>query len=204
MNADTVSQLVTVLEKTTSGDQNELKQAQQFLEQAAQTNLPQLIRFVCSWVFSSYPIPTNLTLFRTLSEVLYHGGNSAVCRQQAGVQLKNFLYTNDENLRSQYEERWLAMPEDVRQATKQNVLGALGTESFRPSAAAQCVQMIAVVELPRCLWPGLVTTLVQNVTNPASTEMMKESTLQAIGYICQDVEHRSGLYRTILITLHFS
>ena len=46
MNADTVSQLVTVLEKTTSGDQNELKQAQQFLEQAAQSNLPQLIRFV--------------------------------------------------------------------------------------------------------------------------------------------------------------
>ena len=39
MNADTVSQLVTVLEKTTSGDQNELKQA-------AQSNLPQLIRFV--------------------------------------------------------------------------------------------------------------------------------------------------------------
>jgi len=170
MNADTVSQLVTVLEKTTSGDQNELKQAQQFLEQAAQSNLPQLIR--------------------TLSEVLYHGGNSAVCRQQAGVQLKNFLYTNDESLRSQYEERWLAMPEDVRLATKQNVLGALGTESFRPSAAAQCVQMIAVVELPRGLWPGLVSTLVQNVTNQASTEMMKESTLQAIGYICQDVEHR--------------
>ena len=46
MNADTVSQLVTVLEKTTSGDQNELKQAQQFLEQAAQSNLPQLIRLV--------------------------------------------------------------------------------------------------------------------------------------------------------------
>ena len=187
MNTDTVSQLVTVLEKTTSGDQNELKQAQQFLEQAAQSNLPQLIRFVYCWLA---PLPTKLFLCRTLSEVLYHGGNSAVCRQQAGVQLKNFLYTNDENLRSQYEERWLAMPEDVRLATKQNVLGALGTESFRPSAAAQCVQMIAVVELPRCLWPGLVTTLVQNVTNPASTEMMKESTLQAIGYICQDVEHR--------------
>ena len=50
--------------------------------------------------------------------------------------------------------------------------------------------MIAVVELPRGCWPGLITTLVGNVTNPASTEMMKESTLQAIGYICQDVEHR--------------
>jgi len=162
--------LVQVLEKTTSGDQNELKAAQAFLESAAQTNLPELIR--------------------TLSDVLYHGANSAVVRQQAGVQLKNFLYTNDESLRAQYEERWLAMPEDVRLYTKQNVLGTLGTESFRPSAAAQCVQLIAMVELPRGLWPALLTTLVQNVTNAASTEIMKESTLQAIGYICQDVEPR--------------
>jgi len=162
--------LVQVLEKTTSGDQNELKAAQALLESAAQTNLPELIR--------------------TLSDVLYHGANSAVVRQQAGVQLKNFLYTNDESLRAQYEERWLAMPEDVRLYTKQNVLGTLGTESFRPSAAAQCVQLIAMVELPRGLWPALLTTLVQNVTNAASTEIMKESTLQAIGYICQDVEPR--------------
>jgi len=170
MNADAVNQLVQVLEKTTSGDQNDMKAAQQFLEQAAATNLPQLIR--------------------TLSDVLYHGGNSAVCRQQAGVQLKNFLYTNDESLRAQYEERWLNIPEDVRQYTKQNVVGALGTESFRPSAAAQCIHMIAVVELPRGCWPGLITTLVGNVINPSSSEVMKESTLQAIGYVCQDVDHR--------------
>jgi len=170
MNAEAVSQLVQVLEKTTSGDQNDLKAAQAFLESAAQTNLPELIR--------------------TLSDVLYHGANSVVVRQQAGVQLKNFLYTNDESLRAQYEERWLAMPEDVRLYTKQNVLGTLGTENFRPSAAAQCVQLIAMVELPRGLWPNLLTTLVQNVTNAASTEIMKESTLQAIGYICQDVEPR--------------
>ena len=44
MNADAVNQLVQVLEKTTSGDQNDMKAAQQFLEQAASTNLPQLIR----------------------------------------------------------------------------------------------------------------------------------------------------------------
>ena len=39
-------------------------------------------------------------------------------RQQAGVQLKNFLYTNDESLRAHYEERWLAMSEDIRNYTK--------------------------------------------------------------------------------------
>jgi len=170
MNAEAVSQLVQVLEKTTSPDQNELKQAQGFLESAAQSNLPELIK--------------------TLSDVLCHAANSAVVRQQAGVQLKNFLYTNDESLRAQYEERWLAMPEEIRHYTKNNVMGTLGTESFRPSAAAQCIQLIAMVELPRGLWPNLLSTLVLNVTNPTSSEIMKESTLQTIGYICQDVEPR--------------
>ena len=135
------------------------------------------------------PLKTHslLQLIKTLSDVLYHGANSAVVRQQAGVQLKNFLYTNDESLRAQYEQRWLEMPEEVmvlgtlyyyiknnivlnvlhvtlvqvRVYTKNNVLGSLGTESFRPSAAAQCIQLIAMAELPRQMWPNLLTTLVQ-------------------------------------------
>lgn len=105
-------------------------------------------------------------MIKTLSDVLYHGANSAVVRQQAGVQLKNFLYTNDESLRAQYEQRWLEMPEDVRLYTKNNVLGSLGTESFRPSAAAQCIQLIAMVELPKQMWPNLLTTLVQVSQSP--------------------------------------
>ena len=109
-----------------------------------------------------------LQLIKTLSDVLYHGANSAVVRQQAGVQLKNFLYTNDESLRAQYEQRWLEMPEDVRLYTKNNVLGSLGTESFRPSAAAQCIQLIAMVELPKQMWPNLLTTLVQVSQSPDS------------------------------------
>jgi len=170
MNTEAVAQLVSVLEKTISPDQTELKAAQHFLEAAAQSNLPELIK--------------------TLSDVLYQGGNSAVVRQQAGVQLKNFLYTNDESLRAHYEERWLAMPEEIRNYTKTNVVNTLGTESFRPSAAAQCIQLIAMVELPRSMWPGLIQTLVNNVTNSNSTPVLKECTLQSIGYICQDVDPR--------------
>ena len=52
--------------------------------------------------------------------MLYQGGNSPVVRQQAGVQLKNFLYTNDESLRAHYEERWLAMAPEMREYTKVN------------------------------------------------------------------------------------
>ena len=44
MNADAVNQLVQVLERTTSGNQDDMKSAQQFLEQAAANNLPELIR----------------------------------------------------------------------------------------------------------------------------------------------------------------
>lgn len=67
------------------------------------------------------------------------------------------------------------------------VLGTLGTEQMRPSSAAQCVAYIACAELPTGLWPDLIQCLTQNVTNPASTEMMKESSLEAIGYICMDI-----------------
>lgn len=46
---------------------------------------------------------------------------------------------------------------------------------------------IACTELPHGLWPDLVAALTTNVTNPEGTEMMKESTLETIGYICMDI-----------------
>jgi len=41
--------------------------------------------------------------------------------------------------------------------------------------------------LPQNMWPNLIQILVSNVTNPTSTEMCKEATLECIGYICQDI-----------------
>lgn len=137
-------------------DQNELQAAQNFLEQAAQANLPELLK--------------------TLSEILAHGGNSAVARRQAGLQLKNRLASHDDAIKAQYQvkptkgvvssgfysnvwisqERWLQMDPNVKDYVKTNILGALGSEGYRPSAAAQCIQYVAVVELPRNMWPNLI------------------------------------------------
>lgn len=61
------------------------------------------------------------------------------------------------------------------------VVGALGTETNRPSSAAQCVAYIAVTELPQGQWPDLISTLVSNVVQPQSTAIQKEATLEAIG-----------------------
>jgi importin subunit beta-1 len=87
----------------------------------------------------------------------------------------------------------MALPEDMRSYIKNNIVTALGSEGYRPSAAAQCVQCVAVVELPRNLWVDLMQRLVNNVTSPSSTEMVKEATLEAIGYICQDIQEHQCL-----------
>lgn len=160
--------LITVLEKTVSTDTSELEAAQQFLEQAAQQNLPELLK--------------------KLSDILKHGGNGPVARMQAGLQLKNAIYSKDPTNRANYQRRWLQFREDVRMYIKKNILESLGTETIRPSSAAQCVAYVACAELPHNLWPELIPLLTQNITNINSTELVKEATLESIGYICQDIE----------------
>ncbi|XP_026469078.1 importin subunit beta isoform X2 [Ctenocephalides felis] len=161
-------ELIQVLEKTVSSDKNELEAAQTFLEQAAASNLSEFLKM--------------------LSDILVHGGNSPVTRMAAGLQLKNQLTSKDETIKQQFQQRWLSFPEDVRNYIKKNILQALGTENSRPSSAAQCVAYMAVAELPVGQWPDLIKCLVDSVVVPSSTEMQKVASLEAIGYICQDIE----------------
>lgn len=164
----TTVQLIQILEKTVSSDKNELEAAQEFLEQAAQVNLPEFMQ--------------------RLSGVLVTATASPVARMAAGLQLKNQLTSKDTQLKFQYQQRWLAIPVETREFIKKNIFGALGTENNRPSSAAQCVASVAVAELPVGQWTNVIQLLVSNVVSPNSTEMMKEATLEAIGYICQDIE----------------
>ena len=124
---------------------------------------------------------------KTLSEVLAHGANTPVVRMAAGLQFKNCLTSKDVDKKLEYQQRWLTIPLEIRAYVKKNVLAALGTETIRPSSAAQCVAYIAVAELPVNQWPELISVLVANVTAANSTEMVREATLEAIGYICQDI-----------------
>ncbi|KAM7029694.1 LOW QUALITY PROTEIN: importin subunit beta-1 [Acridotheres tristis] len=160
-------ELITILEKTVSPDCSELEAAQKFLEQAAIENLP--------------------TFLVELSKVLANPGNSQVARVAAGLQIKNSLTSKDPDIKAQYQQRWLAIDANARREVKNFVLQTLGTETYRPSSASQCVAGIACAEIPMNQWPELIPQLVANVTNQHSTEHMKESTLEAIGYICQDI-----------------
>lgn len=82
-------------------DKNELLAAKNFLEQAANTNIPEFLK--------------------ALSDVLVGAGNSAVARMAAGLQLKNQLTSKDPQIKQQYQHRWLSFAEDVREYIKKNV-----------------------------------------------------------------------------------
>ncbi|KAG8566167.1 hypothetical protein GDO81_013127 [Engystomops pustulosus] len=177
-------ELITILEKTVSPDRNELEAAQKFLEQAAVEN--------------------QATFLLELSKVLANPGNSQVARVASGLQIKNSLTSKDPDVKAQYQQRWLAIDTNIRREIKALVLRTLGTESYRPSSASQCVAGIACAEIPVDQWPQLIPQLVANVTDLVSTEHMKESTLEAIGYICQDIDpeqlqHKSNEILTAII-----
>uniref|UniRef100_A0A671R5I7 Importin subunit beta-1-like n=1 Tax=Sinocyclocheilus anshuiensis TaxID=1608454 RepID=A0A671R5I7_9TELE len=128
------------------------------------------------------------TFLVELSKVLANPGNTQVARVAAGLQVKNSLTSKDPDVKTQHQQRWLAIDASARREIKNYVLQTLGTETYRPSSASQCVAGIACAEIPVNQWPELIPQLVANVTDPSSTEHMKESTLEAIGYICQDID----------------
>jgi hypothetical protein len=58
---------------------------------------------------------------KTLSDILYHGGNSPVARMAAGLQLKNTLTSKDPTIKTQYQQRWLSFADETRAYVKKNV-----------------------------------------------------------------------------------
>ena len=50
----------------------------------------------------------------------------------------------------------------------------------------QCVAYLAAAELPNQQWSEVTTLLVNNITNVQSSVPLKQATLEAIGYICEE------------------
>jgi len=161
-------ELITkALEATVSHDKDALEAAQKFLEQSAQSTF-------APFLFA-------------LSSVLADTNKSSVARMAAGLQLKNCLTSKDANVKQQHQQRWFSIDENARSQLKAMVFGALGTETGL-SSAAQCVASIAAAELPHGQWDNLLPSLVLNIENAQSSFQLKEASLEAIGYICQDIE----------------
>ena len=59
------------------------------------------------------------------------------------------------------------------------------------SPFSQCVAYIAAAEIPTNQLPELITTLLLNVTTAQNTEALKVASLEAIGYICEEIVSQS-------------
>lgn len=92
-------------------DKNELLAAKTFLEQASAGNWPEFLK--------------------ALSDVLVTTTYSPVARTAAGLQLKNQLTSKDTDVAQEYQNRWLSIPEMMRDYIKKNVSSCNGTSKWK-------------------------------------------------------------------------
>jgi importin subunit beta-1 len=93
----------------------------------------------------------------------------------------------DTTRQQEYATRWLSLDPETKNKVKQAALMTLGSANRASGGlAAQVIAAIAVVELPNLQWGELIETLIGFVNNSEHTNL-RIATLQAIGYICEQV-----------------
>ena len=126
-----------------------------------------------------------------MAEQLANETQQPAVRQLSGVVLKNCI-TNPGapggEAAQQKAAAWLQIDAAQRGAIKQMVLGCLASPQTQARhTAAQAVATMGVIELPHNQWPELIQSLVNNVTT-SGNDFLKQSSLEAIGFICEEVD----------------
>ena len=70
-----------------------------------------------------------------------------------------------------------------------------------PSPSSQCIAYIAAAELPANQWPDVIQRLLGNVTGVQSTEAVKEASLEAIGYICEEIVSEKCVFVCVCVVV---
>lgn len=110
-------------------------------------------------------------------------------RMAAGLSVKNSLVSKDADRRARLGEKWRGLGCSVRTQIKQLVLQGLTAQDGKAgTAAAQVVSAIAFIELPLDEWPELMGVLLDNVTGAGRSAGVRRATLEAIGFICEQID----------------
>jgi importin subunit beta-1 len=106
-------------------------------------------------------------------------------RFAAALTLKNAFTFQEASRLQEVKDKWLTqIPLDVKSTIKSLILKTLSTTDQRAGqGAAQVIAALAAIELPHNLWPELMPTLVENVSN--GTPSQKQASVTAIGYLCE-------------------
>lgn len=159
--------ILQILEAALGGvaDQNQRTQAEIQLNDAANNHFPEYVQL--------------------LIEALINEDAKTEVRMLAGIALKNQLVSKDNKVKLAQQDRWLKLPEDLKDKIRGLALQGLGiTNQKVANTAAQLVAAIADIELPRGQWQELIPRIIQN-TKLENPENIKRSSLLTIGYICE-------------------
>jgi len=157
-----LEQIIGVLEKTVNGNQQEISNATGALEQAKNTNFGQMLE--------------------TLAVVISTETASSVSRCQAALFLKNSISPE------KGAEKWVGLAAEARGRIKGLVLNTLATpDRMVAMQVAQAVAAIAIIEIPRNLWPDVIPSLVK-ATKVTGTGSLQEAAFKALSYIISGMD----------------
>ncbi|KAK4478427.1 hypothetical protein RD792_013898 [Penstemon davidsonii] len=126
----------------------------------------------------------------SLSVELSNEGKPTESRRLAGIVLKNSLDAKEVTRKDQLVQQWVAIDISFKSQIKNFLLTTLGTSVAEAShTAAQVVAKIASIEIPQKEWPELVGLLLANMTQSDRPALLKQATLETLGYICEEISN---------------
>jgi len=161
--------LESVLHKIKSGEQGQIKQAEEQTKAWEEENL------------AGYAYSLALYMATTAKEA----DDRALC----GILLRGIWWSKDPVVNAQKQQKWTKMvPPEAQQKIKEIVLACLA-DPIAPvgNQAAQIVARIALIELPQRGWRDLIPILLGQIRNANAPSNIKRATLETIGYICEEI-----------------
>ncbi|CAD5322468.1 Armadillo-type fold [Arabidopsis suecica] len=133
----------------------------------------------------------NLPLFLvSLSFELANNDKPAESRRLAGILLKNSLDAKDSATKDHLVKQWFAIDVALKFQIKDRLLRTLGSSALEARhTSAQVIAKVASIEIPQKQWPELVGSLLNNMTQQGSPAHLKQSTLETLGYVCEEISH---------------
>ncbi|CAM0958058.1 unnamed protein product [Alopecurus aequalis] len=123
------------------------------------------------------------------------GGNAEICilpdpwvLQLAGIILKNSLYTKNSSKKELLIQQWANLDPSIRSKIKEELLITLGSSAPEARrASSRVIAKIASIEIARREWKDLIAKLQGNVAQDGASAALKQATLEALGYVCEEI-----------------
>ncbi|CAN6347234.1 unnamed protein product [Urochloa humidicola] len=140
---------------------------------------------------------SNLTQFQeqnlpnfllSLSVELSNDEKPPESRRLAGIILKNSLDAKDSAKKDVLTQQWVSVDPSIKSKIKESLLVTLGSSVHDARhTSSQVIAKVASIEIPRREWQDLIAKLLGNMTSPGASAPLKQATLEALGYACEEI-----------------